>query len=147
MKNARCSRTWDEIAEGDVLPAIELEVSYSKVVGVTGAAWDYFPGHHDPDYARAQGQKTIYLNTMALSGFLDRIVLDWVGPAWFLRRRSMRMSQPVYAGEVLVGSGSVTDKGREPDGLPYIEVALSAATSAGECVTGRSTVVLFDERG
>jgi len=141
------SRRWDEITEGEGLPSIELDVTYARVVGVTGAAWDWFPGHHDPDYARAQGQKTIYLNTMALCGFLDRIVLDWVGPAWFLRRRSMRMGQPVYAGEILVGSGTVTGKGHEPDGLPSVDVVLSASTSAGECVTGRSTVVHVRERG
>lgn len=44
------------------LPPVALPVSYRRVVHNAAATWDWFPGHHDPEYARAQGQRTIYLS-------------------------------------------------------------------------------------
>ncbi len=37
------------------------------------ATWDYFPGHFDPEYAQRQGHPTIFVNTMHLAGFVDRV--------------------------------------------------------------------------
>ena len=50
---------WDDVDEGTVLPVVRQPVSYRRVVMNPGATWDYFPGHHDPEYARSQGQPTI----------------------------------------------------------------------------------------
>jgi len=43
---------WDAVSEGDVLPEIELAISYARVIAIPAATWDYFPGHHDPFYAK-----------------------------------------------------------------------------------------------
>ena len=55
-------------------------IRYQRVVENAGATWDYFPGHFDPDYAQSQGNPTIYVNTMHLAGFADRVATDWAGP-------------------------------------------------------------------
>jgi acyl dehydratase len=92
---------------------VEDFVSYRRVIMAPGATWDHFPGHHDPEYARALGQPTIFLNSMHTMGFVDRLVTDWAGPATFLVRRRVRLHRPVYAGDTMVGTGSVTAKRRE----------------------------------
>jgi len=51
-----------------------------------GATGDYFPGHYDPDYARRQGQPTIYANSLHVFGMLDRAVSEWAGPHSLLLR-------------------------------------------------------------
>ncbi len=106
-------RCFEDIYEGEQLPRIEDVVSYRRVIMTPGATWDYFPGHYDPEYARAQGQPTIYLNSMHVMGFVDRLVTDWTGPATFVVRRRVRLHQPLYAGDTLVGTGSVTAKHHE----------------------------------
>jgi hypothetical protein len=128
---------------GETLPEVRLDVTYATVATVLGATWDTFPGHHDPVFARAQGQQDIYLNTFALAGFLDRIALEWAGPEWFIRRRAMRMTASVYPGDSLVGSGTVTGTGALDDGTPYVTLSLVAATAAaGPCVSSETTITL-----
>jgi acyl dehydratase len=135
---------------GDPLPEVALRVTYSTVASVLGATWDGFPGHHDPEFARAQGQRDIYLNTFSLSGFLDRVALEWAGPEWFIRRRAMRMTGSVYPGDTLVGSGVVSETGTLDDGTPFVRLSLVASTeAAGPCVSSETTITLppaIDER-
>jgi hypothetical protein len=131
---------WDAAAEGADLPVVELDIPYAKVAAIPGATWDYFPGHHDPFYARAQGQETIYLNTMFFSGFLDRIVTDWAGHQAFIRARELAMTGSVYAGEFLVGRGQVAAKRVEPGGMRVLDVTVSALNGTGAGANGLITV-------
>ncbi|PBJ43866.1 MaoC family dehydratase, partial [Mycobacterium avium] len=78
-----------------------------------GATWDYFPGHFDPDYARAQGNPTIYVNTMHLAGFADRVATEWAGPRGRVVRRAMRLAGPIYAGDTMIGRGRAVAKRRD----------------------------------
>jgi acyl dehydratase len=104
---------WEDVDKGDEITPVTLDVTFRHVIMTPGATWDYFPGHHDPEYARAQGQPTIYLNTMTLTGFVDRVATDWAGPAAFITRRKIALRRSVFAGDVITGRGSVTAKRRE----------------------------------
>ena len=81
--------TFDEITVPVDLPEVVDHISYQRVVENAGATWDYFPGHFDPEYARRQGNPTIYVNTMHLAGFADRVATDWAGPSSRVVRRSL----------------------------------------------------------
>lgn len=104
---------WNEIEVPVDLPEVADEISYQRVVENAGATWDYFPGHFDPDYARSRGNPTIYVNTMHLAGFADRIATDWAGPGSRVVRRAMRLAGSVYAGDTMVGRGRVVAKRRD----------------------------------
>lgn len=105
---------WAAITAPTELPdLVDDPVSYERVIMNPGATWDYFPGHFDPDYARAQGQPTIYLNTMHLAGFVDRAVTQWAGPLSRVVRRSMSLAGSVYAGDTMTARRRVTGKRRE----------------------------------
>jgi acyl dehydratase len=129
-----------DIAEGDELTPVLLDIDRARVATLVAATWDTFPGHHDPAYARAQGQKDIFLNTMVLSGFVDRVALNWAGPHWFLRRRAMRMLGSVYPGDVLTGTGTVKSVTRGEDGTTDVVVSVVASTGAGPCVAAEITL-------
>jgi acyl dehydratase len=100
-------RYFEDVRAGEELPRVEDEISYRRVIMNPGTTWDYFPGHHDPEYARAQGQPTIYVNTMHFLGFIDRLLTEWAGPRSFLVRRKVSTHQSIYAGDTMVGSGRV----------------------------------------
>jgi acyl dehydratase len=101
---------WERINVPFDLPEVRDEISYQRVVMNSGATWDYFPGHFDPAYAESQGHPTIFVNTMHLAGFADRIATDWAGPACRVVRRKMRLIGSIYAGDTLVGRGRVVAK-------------------------------------
>jgi acyl dehydratase len=130
-----------DVAEGLELPQIELTVTYEKVVMTPLATWDLFPGHNDPFYAQHQGQKSIYLNTVALQGFADRVATDWAGPAAFIARRKMVMKASVYSGDVLTGLGRVVSTAREGD-RQRVDLAIQLRTQAATVCEVETTLLL-----
>jgi acyl dehydratase len=101
---------WDQVSVPMELPEVRDEISYQRVVMNSGSTWDYFPGHFDKNYAANQGHPTIFVNTMHLAGFADRIATDWAGPRSRVVRRKMRLAGSIYAGDTMVGRGSVVAK-------------------------------------
>ncbi len=127
--------------EGAELPEISLTVTYEKVVMTPLATWDLFPGHNDPFYARSQGQKSIYLNTVVLQGFADRVATDWAGPAAFIARRKMMMKASVYPGDILTGMGRDTRLTEQND-RRFIELAITLRTESGPVCDVETTILL-----
>ena len=109
---------WDELAVPVDLPEVVDQISYQRVVENAGATWDYFPGHFDPAYAQNQGNPTIYVNTMHLAGFADRVATDWAGPRSRVVRRSLRLAASVYAGDTMIGRGRAVAKRHDDSADP-----------------------------
>lgn len=122
---------WDDVAEGEALRRVTMHVPYVKVILDAAATNDYFPGHHDPEYARAQGQRNIYLNTMAIEGFIDRVATDWAGPHAFIRKRQMQMRASIYAEDTMYGEGAVTRRYQDDAGRHLVEVEIKISTDEG----------------
>jgi len=139
-------RFFEDVEPGDELARVDDEITYRRVIMNPAATWDYFPGHHDPDYARAQGQPTIYVNTMHFLGFADRVVSGWAGPRAFLVRRKVSTLGSVYAGDTMVGTGRVVGKRRdERDGYVrhLVDIELTVGNQHGDrCAAVTVTIAL-----
>jgi acyl dehydratase len=107
---------WDDVAVPTDLPETVDEISYERVVMNSATTWDYIPWHFDPQYARNNGHPTIFVNTMHLAGFVDRIATAWAGPYSRVVRRNVTLQGSIYAGDSMVGRGRVIDKRRETTG-------------------------------
>ena len=131
--------TWSDVEVGDALPALVDEITYRRVVMSPGATWDYFPGHYDQDYARGQGQPTIYANSLHLFGLVDRAATAWAGPASFVVRRKVRLLQSMYAGDTVTVTAQVT--GKRDGGL--VDLAVDVTNQRDEpCCTAEVTLRL-----
>jgi acyl dehydratase len=141
----------EDVEVGAALPTVEDEITYRRVIMNPATTWDYFPGHHDPAYARAQGQPTIYVNTMHVLGFIDRMVSEWAGPRSFLVRRKVSTHLSIYAGDTMVGNGHVVaTRHEERDGRVrhLIDLELSVANQHGvRCASALVTVALPARHG
>jgi acyl dehydratase len=120
---------WDEIAVPCDLPETLDEISYERVVMNSATTWDYIPWHFDPGYARNNGHPTIFVNTMHLAGFIDRIATAWAGPYSRVVRRKVTLQGSIYAGDSMVGRGRVVNKRRDtsaaaPRYLVDLEIAI-----------------------
>jgi acyl dehydratase len=120
---------WDDIAVPSDLPETVDEISYERVVMNAATTWDYIPWHFDPDYARSNGHPTIFVNTMHLAGFVDRIATEWAGPYSRVVRRKVTLQGSIYAGDSMVGRGRVIDKrcdttGEAPRYLVDLQIAV-----------------------
>ncbi len=137
---------WEQISVPFDLAEVRDEISYQRVVMNSGATWDYFPGHFDPSYAESQGHPTIFVNTMHLAGFADRIATDWAGPDSRVVRRKMRLAGSIYAGDTMVGRGRVVAKRHDTTVKPpryLLDVQIEVTNQRGElCCPVELTVQL-----
>jgi acyl dehydratase len=128
-------RFWEDVVEGSALPRVDDEITYRRVIMNPATTWDYFPGHHDPDYARSQGQPTIYVNTMHFLGFVDRLATEWGGPRSFIARRKISMRRSIYAGDTMVGEGRVARRYTDEAGARVrhlVDLELTVKNQDGE---------------
>jgi acyl dehydratase len=105
--------TWDDVVVPADLPETVDEITYERVVMNAGATWDYVPWHFDPTYAQSHGHPSIFVNTMHLAGFVDRIATEWAGPYSRVVRRKVTLLGSIHAGDSMVARGRVVDKRRE----------------------------------
>jgi acyl dehydratase len=134
-------RRWEDVREGEELPRLRMTVTLARCVLDAAATRDYFPGHHDRDYARSQNVRDAYLNTMFFQGWVDRVGGEWAGPLAWLRRRRLEMMAPVCVGDTIRTEGSVLrryEQGREA----RVDVEIRVSTDGGLAARAASTYVL-----
>jgi acyl dehydratase len=138
--------TWDELVVPADLPEVTDEISYQRVVMNAATTWDYFPGHFDPAYAQSQGHPTIFVNTMHIAGFIDRVATDWAGPNSRVARRKMKLLGSIYAGDSMIARARVVDKRHEAlDGTSryLVDLEVNVSNQRGElCCPAQVTLEL-----
>jgi acyl dehydratase len=140
---------WHALTVPVDLPETVDEISYERVVMNASATWDYFPGHFDPEYAKRQGHPTIFVNTMHLAGFVDRIGTDWAGPYSRVVRRKIALAGSIYAGDTMIGRGKVIGKRCNSSGskLQYlVDLEVSVFNQRGElCCPAELTIEVLED--
>lgn len=142
MSKAYRQLKWSDIQVGHEVGRISLNMSFSRVLLSAISTLDYFPGHHDVEYAKMQGQENIYVNTMTYQGFIDRIVTDWAGPATFIARRRFSMQRPVYANDEMFGEGKVVRCYKDDLGRLLVDLQLEVGNQHGVCCPAEVTALL-----
>lgn len=93
-----------EVPGKNEMPEIVLPVTMSLCAQIVAGTRDYFPGHHDPDYARSQGVAGPYPNTGFYCGLMDRVAVQWADFKASVLERELRMVKPAVLRPSL-GSG------------------------------------------
>jgi acyl dehydratase len=101
---------WEDVAEGTEISPISLKLTMKRLIMAVCGTRDFYPVHHDRDFARNSGHKDIFVNQMFLQGFLGRCLTDWTGPAGRLRKLSISMIVPNYLGDTITARGRVIRK-------------------------------------
>lgn len=100
--------TPSSVQVGTVLPELSIHAEPTFVVSTALATRDFQDVHHDRDKAVARGSKDIFVNILTDTGIVQRFVTDWAGPRAVLKSISLRLGVPLYAGDTLTLSGTVT---------------------------------------
>ena len=133
---------WSRVVEGATIPAVVDVITSRRVIMNPGATGDYFPGHWDPDYARRQGQRAIYANSLHVFGLLDRAVTEWAGPRSCLLRRDVRLHSSMDAGDPVCVAGVIVGT-RVDDDTCVVDLDLTLTNQDDDTIcTARSTVRL-----
>ena len=78
------TRRWDDVHEGDELGSITLDVTMRRLMMDVSGTRDLYPIHHDREFAKKNGARDIFVNTMFYEGLFGRLATDWAGPEAFL---------------------------------------------------------------
>lgn len=133
------TRTYDEVAVGEVLPELAVPVTRTLIVATALASRDFQDVHHDPGLARERGSKDIFMNILTSNGLVDRYVTGWAGPAAVVKAIRIRLGAPNHPGDTMVLTGTVTGKS---DADRRVEITVRGTNSLGAHVTGSVSVQL-----
>ncbi len=113
--------TWGDVEVGTELPPLTFPVTLTTLAKDVAGTRDIYPIHHDPEFARSNGARNIFLNTMWYQGLLGRYVTDWGGPESFVRSLGFDMRGTNCPGDTLSVHGTVT-KVYEREGLQLVDL-------------------------
>jgi acyl dehydratase len=129
---------WEHVREGDELKGFTLELTMTRMVAQVSGTQDFYPVHHDQEFARQAGHPDIFVNTAFIRGCLCRVVTDWMGADGFLSALGFQMRRPNFVGETITARGRVRKKAA--GGRVDLEVWIE---NAGQVtVPGTATVIL-----
>ena len=129
------------VTVGETLPELVIEASVRNIVATAIASRDYQDVHHDIAMAQERGSKTIFTNILTSNGYCLRYVTDWTGPDAVVKKASIRLGVPNYAGDTMTMSGTVSAAEDGPGGQ-LVTVAVRGSNSLGDHVTGTVTVLV-----
>ena len=133
---------WDEVAVGDELPKISLDINAKRLFLQASGAQDWYPVHFDPAFARKAGHEDVFMNTGFVQAALVRLITDWMGDAGFLKRLAFEMRRQHRPGDTMVCRGKVTGK-EDADGAALVFLEVWAENGReGIATPGEATVVL-----
>ena len=132
------SPVWEDVREREELKGFSLELTPTRMVAQVSGTQDFYPIHHDPDFARQAGHRDIFINTAFIRGCLCRVLTDWMGDDGFVKSLGFQMRRPNFVGETISVRGRVRKKG--PEGRVDLELWIE---NAGEVtVPGTAAVIL-----
>ncbi len=126
---------------GDRLPRISLELTLRRAAQAVAGTRDYYPVHHDEQFAQASGAEGIFFNTMFLQAFVGRTAAEWFGNDAFLRKLEIAMRGANYVGRTLSAEGEVA-AARESSGCRLVDARVTLATEDGPTTDVKLTVQL-----
>lgn len=133
-----------DVAVGDELPPLELDVTARTVVMGASASRDWQPQHHDHRWAMNKVGTDIFLNTPTQAGWIERYLTDWGGPASRLGHLTFRMRRTVTPRDLLRFAGTVEDVTVDASGTGWVElvITLTAVDDGDEEVATECTARL-----
>ncbi|WP_280366347.1 MaoC family dehydratase [Nocardia wallacei] len=122
---------------GTTLPELSIHADPTFVISTALATRDFQDVHHDRDKAVERGSKDIFVNILTDTGLVQRFVTDWAGPGALVKSLALRLGVPLYAGDTLTLTGTVTAV--EGDEI-HIEVV--GRDSIGDHITAKAVIAV-----
>lgn len=132
---------FEDVKGDEELSSFRITVTRTHIVKYVGAGGDFFPIHHDEEFAKSVGLPSVFANGLMHGGMLSRIVTDWAGDGR-IKRYKIRFAAMVWPGDTLSFAGHVIKKYRS-DSENLVDCELSVTNQNGEkTITGEATVAL-----
>ncbi|MGW4243025.1 MaoC family dehydratase [Nocardia sp. NPDC004722] len=130
-----------DVKVGTTLPELVIHADTTFIVSTALATRDFQDVHHDRDKAVARGSKDIFVNILTDTGLVQRFVTDWAGPTARVKSIALRLGVPLYAGDTLTLSGTVSAvEGGD------ITVDVVGKDSLGDHISAKAVIALEESK-
>ena len=129
------TRKIDDLEVGEELPALDLPITPTLVVGGAIASRDFTKVHHDRAAAIAQGLPDVFMNILTTQGICSRYVTDWAGPNAIVKSVRTKLGGPNMPGDVLKIRGHVVSRAGHA-----ADIEVSGNNAWGKHVTATFTI-------
>jgi acyl dehydratase len=138
---------WEDVEIGEAIPTgFSLPIDMTRLCLQVSGTQDYYPVHHDRDFAHTQGVPDPFVNTGFLTAALGKLLTDWIGPEGWLRKFRIEMRKMNLLGETMRVKGRVT--GKYVQGEDHlIEADLWCETEGQGVTTPCKATILLPARG
>ena len=130
---------YPDVALGDSLPELTIDLTVSLIVAGAVASRDYTPVHHDKKAAQEAGMQDVFMNILTTNGLVSRFVTDWAGIDSRVTQVAIKLGTPNLPGDTMALSGEVTGK---DDETGSVTVAITGKNAWGNHVTGTVDLLL-----
>ena len=138
---------WEDVEVGQEIPtSYSLKLDMTRLCLQVSGTQDYYPVHHDRDFARAQGVPDSFVNTGFLTAASGRLLTDWIGPGGWLRKFRIEMRKMNLLGDTMTVRGKVTGKYVQ-NGDHYVEADVWCETDREGVTTPCKATVILPSRG
>jgi acyl dehydratase len=135
-------RHWEDVEEGEALAGFDIKLTMTRMVQQVSGSQDFYPVHHDREFARAGGHPDIFVNTAFTRAALCRLLTECVGLVGFVKRLSFQMRRYHLLGDTMRVRGKVVKKYRQ-DGGGAVDLEVWAENAReGIATPGTATVYL-----
>ena len=135
-------RYWEDVTEAETLPGFSLPLTMTRMVLQVSGTQDFYPVHHDHEFARQGGHQDVFINTGFIRALLCRLVADWAGDEGFVKKLGFQMRRPHLLGDTITVTGRVARRWRDGErGAVDLDVWIENPRD-GVATPGRATVYL-----
>jgi len=133
---------YEDVAEGQEIPALRKHPTRRQLVMWAGASEDYYEIHYDTEFARKNRLTDVVVHGRLKAAFLGQMLTKWIGPEGMLKRMSCRYKGTDSANEDMLLRARIA--GKRIDGEDHlVDLDIWSERADGTVTTqGTATVVL-----
>ena len=132
---------WEDVNEGDELPAVDFNLTIQRMVMSAGANRDFATIHHNTTAGKNAGAPDMFLNNVSTLMLWERVISDWTGVYGRVKKVGFRIMHFHAAGDLVQVHGTVTRKWQE-QGLNLVEIDMKSETPRMTGQVGTAVVAL-----
>lgn len=142
---AEVKRYFEDVNEDEALPSFQITITRTHIIKYAGAGGDFYPVHHDEEYAKSVGLSSIFAMGMMHGGMLCRVVTDWAGDG-VVKKYGLRFAETVWPKDTLTFRGHVVRIYKQ-GGKNLVDCKLAVVNQNGRiAIDGEATVCLPSKR-
>ena len=113
---------YEDVRIGDIIDGFDLSLGWTKMAEQVSGSQDFYPVHHDPEFAAEAGHSAIFYNTGFTQAALCRVVTDWAGPAGWMTKFRFEMRKMNIPDDQVHARGKVVAKSEQDDGHGLVDL-------------------------